>query len=266
VFYLHPDHLGTPRAATRSVAVAGATTGPNAINKATWRWESDPFGTSLNASAPNGNPQNVTGTAGQITAASFRVNNRFPGQVFDAESAKSYNYFRDYDSAIGRYSESDPIGLRGGVNTFGYVRQQPIRSTDPRGLVEWNGGSFTLGAMLYAGEMYQLTSECVNGKQAFVEVKAVGGGLGFGWSVAGSNSTFQDGLSHVNPHVFNGAYSKTGFGAALGIGGQCQRVNLGGAWSEWGCGVQGGIDYSVGFTYGTSYVTFAKVSDCGCRK
>jgi len=135
VFYLHPDHLGTPRAMTRSTAVAGATTGPNAINKATWRWESDPFGTSLNASAPNGNPQNVTGTASQITAASFRVNNRFPGQLFDAESAKSFNYFRDYDSSIGRYVESDPIGLRGGVNTFGYVLQHPMNMTDPKGLI-----------------------------------------------------------------------------------------------------------------------------------
>ena len=33
-FYLHPDHLGTPRVATRSVAVNNATTGPNAVNKA----------------------------------------------------------------------------------------------------------------------------------------------------------------------------------------------------------------------------------------
>ena len=141
-FYLHPDHLGTPRAMTRSQPVAGATTGPNAVNKAVWRWESDPFGTSgatgaggSAASAPNENPQVVTGTQTQIQAASFKLNNRFPGQLFDAESGKSQNYFRDYDSSIGRYVESDPIGLKGGVNTFGYVLANPIRNKDPRGLL-----------------------------------------------------------------------------------------------------------------------------------
>jgi len=134
IFYLHPDHLGTPRVATRSVAVNGATTGPNAINKAVWRWESDPFGTSLGNSKPNENPQNVTGTASQITAASFRLNNRFPGQLADAESGKYYNYFRDYDPSIGRYVESDPIGLFGGFNTFTYGPSSPIRWVDPSGL------------------------------------------------------------------------------------------------------------------------------------
>jgi len=137
VFYLHPDHLGTPRVATRSQAVNEATTGPNAINKAVWRWESDPFGTSLGNSKPNENPQNVTGTASQITAASFRVNNRFPGQVADAESGKYYNYFRDYDSNVGRYVESDPIGLRGGPSTFGYSGGKPISHFDSTGLATY---------------------------------------------------------------------------------------------------------------------------------
>jgi RHS repeat-associated protein len=135
IYYLHPDHLGTPRVATRSTAVNGATSGPNAINKAVWRWDSDPFGTSLGNSKPNENPQNVTGTASQVTAASFKVNNRFPGQLADAESGKYYNYFRDYDAAIGRYVESDPIGLWGGSNTFTYVNNDPVSYIDPEGLI-----------------------------------------------------------------------------------------------------------------------------------
>jgi RHS repeat-associated protein len=132
---VHPDHLGTPRVATRSVAVGGAATGPNAVNKAVWRWDSDPFGTSLDNSKPNENPQQVTGTQTQIQAASFKVNNRFPGQVFDAESSKSYNYFRDYDPSIGRYTESDPIGLTGGLSTFTYVRADPLGRSDSSGLL-----------------------------------------------------------------------------------------------------------------------------------
>ena len=45
-----------------------------------------------------------------------------------------YNYFRDYDPAIGRYIESDPIGLKGGLSTYGYVMGQPLRYFDPSGL------------------------------------------------------------------------------------------------------------------------------------
>ena len=44
-----------------------------------------------------------------------------------------YNYFRDYDPAIGRYVQSDPIGLEGGLNTYGYVGGRPVISVDPRG-------------------------------------------------------------------------------------------------------------------------------------
>jgi RHS repeat-associated protein len=110
-YYVHADHLGSPRAVTRP-----------SDNVLMWQWDNlDPFG----ANAANENPS-AQGT--------FRYGLRFTGQYFDAETGTSYNYYRDYDSTIGRYEQSDPIGLRAGLNTYLYVRADPARRRDPLGL------------------------------------------------------------------------------------------------------------------------------------
>jgi RHS repeat-associated protein len=111
VYYVLADHLGSPRAVVRP-----------SDNKIMWRWDNaEPFG----ANAANENP------AGGGT---FKYALRFPGQYYDAETATHYNYYRDYDPQIGRYAESDPIGLMGGINTYAYVRSNPTRRSDRRGL------------------------------------------------------------------------------------------------------------------------------------
>jgi len=109
VHYVHTDHLGTPRAITDSGTVV-------------WRWESDPFGSTAAQEDPDGD------------LTSFTYNLRFPGQYYDSESGLHYNYFRTYDPSTGRYLESDPIGLEGGLNTYVYVSSNPLLSIDPLGL------------------------------------------------------------------------------------------------------------------------------------
>jgi len=91
LYFVHTDHLGTPQVVT------------DKNQNVVWKGEYTPFG----------EVKEVVNTLGQ--------NVRFPGQYYDAETGLYYNYFRDYDPSIGRYIESDPIGLMGGLNTYTYV-------------------------------------------------------------------------------------------------------------------------------------------------
>ena len=111
--YVEADHLGTPRAVIHP-----------SKNLIAWRWDMNP--TAFGEHAPNGNPDG--------DALTYELNLRFPGQYFDSESGLNYNYFRDYDPATGRYLESDPIGLQGGISTYGYTAGNPLKHSDPRGL------------------------------------------------------------------------------------------------------------------------------------
>jgi RHS repeat-associated protein len=56
------------------------------------------------------------------------------GGSFDKETNLHYNYYRWYDPGTGRYTTFDPIGLRGGINGYGYVGGDPLSFADPFGL------------------------------------------------------------------------------------------------------------------------------------
>jgi len=62
------------------------------------------------------------------------LNLGFPGQYYDAETKTWNNGFRDYNSALGQYVESDPVGLAGGINTYAYAHGNPLSYVDPHGL------------------------------------------------------------------------------------------------------------------------------------
>ena len=68
-----------------------------------------------------------------------------------AETGLMYNYFRDYDPATGRYVESDPVGIIGGVNTYAYVGGNPISNYDPLGLAQF--GYRHLGSLPWLGPL-----------------------------------------------------------------------------------------------------------------
>jgi RHS repeat-associated protein len=103
IAYVHPDHLG---------AAAAITDGGQDVD---WELVAGPFGELEDASG------------------SLTYNPRFPGQYADAETGTRYNLVRDYDPSLGRYLQSDPIGLLGGLDTYAYVGGNPVNYVDPEG-------------------------------------------------------------------------------------------------------------------------------------
>ena len=86
-YYYQNDHLGTPQ---KLIAKNGATV---------WSAKAYAFGETI------------------IDSSSSVVNPlRFPGQYYDSETRLNYNYFRYYDSSIGRYLTADPMDLIPGRN------------------------------------------------------------------------------------------------------------------------------------------------------
>jgi RHS repeat-associated protein len=143
--YLHNDHLNTPRLATNQQGIK------------VWSWDSDGFGKSL----PNEDPDND----GSLTT----VNLRFPGQYFDQESGLHYNWNRYYDPRTGRYITSDPIGLRGGLNTYAYVNNGPLRFIDLLGL-DWQYSQST-------GQLTYINNQTEASKQVGIGYSGNGPGL-----------------------------------------------------------------------------------------
>ena len=213
-------------------------------------------------------------------------NHRFPGQYFDSESGLYYNWNRYYDSETGRYVTSDPIGLGGGLNTFGYVRGNPLKRADPSGLVEWSGvvTTFQGGSLLGAAVIEaNLVSECVNGEKMRIWVRAYVFGADFGISAGAivSNETFDDRAwsnDTIDPTNFNGEAFMSTAGAAVFGGVSSTHYKLGQAVNSdtRGSDLSGffpfpspsiGFDLGIGIMSGYSNVVrqFPKES-CSCEQ
>jgi RHS repeat-associated protein len=86
------------------------------------------------------------GAAGVLPQSITQMNLRFPGQYWDQETQTHYNFNRDYRPTQGRYLQSDPMGLDGGVNFYSYALSNPIAKFDPNGEIVIVVNPYTIGA------------------------------------------------------------------------------------------------------------------------
>jgi RHS repeat-associated protein len=107
-YFVYTDQRGCPFCIT------------NTANDTVWRADIDPYGFAVI------DPEST-----------IEFNLRMPGHYFDAETGLHYNRFRYYDPRIGRYLQSDPLGLAGGVNLYAYSAN-PLTHVD---IVGWEHAS-----------------------------------------------------------------------------------------------------------------------------
>ncbi|MBO6558405.1 MAG: RHS domain-containing protein [Pseudomonadales bacterium] len=209
-YYYQNGHLGTPQ---QMITKSG---------QIVWQGQYTSFGSIIETISLEDNPL------------------RFPGQYHDVETDTYYNYFRDYDPSLGRYIQSDPIGLRGGLNTYGYVHQNPLIYTDPTGEA--------VPALLLA---------CASNLACAAAARAGVGGIIGGLSAA---------VGALSDPCFDGSLADViGIGAAVGagssfvpgggaLGGALLRGGLAGAGGN-AVGQYAANDGFDGFSYGDALVS-----------
>jgi RHS repeat-associated protein len=241
LYFIHTDQLGTPQKITDGNA--------NIV----WEGLYDPFGNMITITGANWG----TGVWGsfdwaQTSPPVTATNLRFPGQYADAETALNQNWNRDYDPTIGRYVQSDPIGLTEGVNTYSYALNNSVTYFDPTGKctdpdpcvppgANGPGWVYTVGAGFWGGVGVSVTSAgeiytSVGATSPGVSVSAIrsgnmaataggwggqGGYYGAGMAAGTSRSAFGGGGNFSLPVGLSGFL---GYGFNFGHG-LCQLMN-----------------------------------------
>ena len=233
VYYVHDNHLGAPQKMT------------NAQQRIVWNRISEPFGKTY-----------------ALKGDQDLMNLRFPGQYHDAESGLDYNMFRSYDPSTGRYTQSDPIGLSGGINTYAYTGNDPVNGVDPLGLltlqIGYSGNLSIFGySVLQGGGGIALDLHSNLGTYTYG-----GGGLAYGaetgrgWSIQFSNAnTIYD---------LKGAFANASLNAGAGYGGSIDYFTgtTDSGQTVYGGGVTFGPSAGASATFSTTWTQVCGTAGC----
>lgn len=196
LYYVHNDHLGRPEVLT------------NSSKSVVWQAKYSTFG--------------IRGYIKSNSGLDFQVG--LPGQYFDKNVNMWYNWNRYYDGfspSSGRYMQSDPIGLAGGLNTYLYAGGDPVNFVDPNGL--WSisveayggiGGGITFGKHNLTGQWF------VGGRLG------IGLGLGANLNILNNGPMDRDLLNH--PYADEASCSPKASGNLVGT-----NINLGANWGPY---------------------------------
>ncbi|HEX2581557.1 MAG TPA: RHS repeat-associated core domain-containing protein [Dongiaceae bacterium] len=232
-FYLHADGQGSV------VAVSGTAGRINETHAYTAE--------GLQAAGP------AIGSAASLTPFGYG------GLMSDAETGLTHNRARAYSPRLGRFLQTDPAGIQGGLNLYAYAGGDPVDNSDPMGLYTLQiglGGSINLpfgvtiplgfGVALDTSLNIGLYSYGGAGAQAGADVEA-------GLNVQASNAK--------NISDLRGIFYNVGFHAGAGVGGSLDYFRgdsddgpvTGGGFTV---GAAAGASLSGGFTYTSLYAPF----------
>jgi RHS repeat-associated protein len=224
---IHTDHLGTPHKMT------------DANQAIIWSAHYKPFGVAT------------------VTVSTITNNLRFPGQYFDAETRLNYNYFRDYNPTIGRYIESDPLGIDKGKNhLYVYVKSNPSNLIDSTGL---EGANYTGWEAQFIIGYGVTTVSCCDGKKIHhITYRKICYGAGFTAGFSLGTAGGSQGASCSNPptYVITTEFGVPLFGPFGGEGG--------GAFSPGGAAGYGGVTFGIGGKATVCYYWLVSNTDQGC--
>jgi RHS repeat-associated protein len=143
---------------------------------------------------------------------------RFSSKRFDSETGYYYFTHRYYDSSVGRFVTTDPLGVTDGVNMYGYAGANPMMFVDPSGLLAKNIGKNSFGHLSNAGWSIRNIgvnlSETWNGnkwdlinplRENFVGYETAMGGLNAGGWILGIPASFVTGDIYHNYGNVSGA-------------------------------------------------------------